>query len=93
MAQHGGKRTGAGRKPGKVSRAKRQLSAMAKDHAEAALETLVSIARDGGAPAAARVSASTAILDRAYGKPVQALNLGGEVKVKTLADFYGQSGE
>ncbi|WP_152485850.1 hypothetical protein [Euryhalocaulis caribicus] len=76
-----------------MSRAKRQLSAMAKDHAEAALETLVSIARDGGAPAAARVSASTAILDRAYGKPVQALNLGGEVKVKTLADFYGQSGE
>ena len=93
MADHGGKRPGAGRKPGKVSKAKRELASMAKEHAESALETLAKIHADMEAPAAARVSAATAILDRAYGKPVQALNLGGEVQVKTLADFYGQSGE
>lgn len=71
--KHGGARPGAGRKPGKVGAAKRALAEMAKDHAEAALETLASIHSDIEAPAAARVSAATAILDRAYGKPAQSL--------------------
>ena len=48
---------------------------MAKQHAEAALHTLVEIAT-GDAAASARVSAATAILDRAYGKPTQAVDLG-----------------
>lgn len=71
MAQHGGKRAGAGRKPGAVSKAKRQLADKAKEHAEAALQTLVDIAKDGESDAA-RVSAANSILDRAYGKPFQA---------------------
>jgi len=73
MAQRGGKRLGAGRKPGKVSAAKRELSEMAKEHAQGALETLVAVHQDKEAPHAARVSAANAILDRAYGKPPQAL--------------------
>lgn len=75
MAQHGGARQGAGRKKGKVGAAKRALAEMARDHAEAALRTLASIHADARAPAAARVSAATAILDRAYGKPPQSLDL------------------
>jgi hypothetical protein len=73
--KHGGARPGAGRKPGKVGAAKRALAEMAKDHAEAALQTLASIHADIEAPAAARVSAATAILDRAYGKPAQSVDL------------------
>jgi len=76
MAQRGGKRPGAGRKPGRVGKAKRDLAEMAKDHATAALATLASIHADGQAPAAARVSAAIAILDRAYGKPPQAMTVG-----------------
>jgi len=68
----GGTRPGAGRKKGGVSQAKRDLAEMAKDHAETAMLTLVEIAT-GDAAASARVSAATAILDRAYGKPRQAL--------------------
>jgi hypothetical protein len=68
----GGTRPGAGRKKGKVGEAKRELAEMAKEHAEAALLTLAEIATGDGAPSA-RVSAATAILDRAYGKPRQAL--------------------
>lgn len=68
----GGTRPGAGRKRGKVGKAKRELAEMAKEHAEAALLTLAEIATGDGA-ASARVSAATAILDRAYGKPPQAL--------------------
>jgi hypothetical protein len=55
---------------------------MAKEHAEAALRTLVEIAT-GDAAASARVSAANAILDRAYGKPPQALEhsaLGGSLE-------------
>lgn len=68
----GGARPGAGRKKGKVSKAKRELAEMAKEHAEAALLTLVDVA-SGDCAASARVSAAIAILDRAYGKPPQAL--------------------
>lgn len=71
MAQHGGKRAGAGRKKGAVSQAKRQLADMAKDHAEAALKTLVDIMQNGEQESA-RLSAANSILDRGYGKPFQA---------------------
>lgn len=70
---HGGKREGAGRKAGAVTQAKKDLAEMAKEHAEKALRVLVQIAQ-GGESEAARVSAANAILDRAYGKPPQALD-------------------
>ena len=68
----GGARPGAGRKKGKVGQAKREMAEMAKEHAEAALLTLVEVA-SGDCAASARVSAAVAILDRAYGRPPQAL--------------------
>lgn len=73
----GGARPGAGRKPGKVSKAKRELAELAKDHAEAALRTLVQVATEGESESA-RVSAANAILDRGYGRPFQAQNPAGE---------------
>lgn len=75
MAQHGGRRPGAGRKPSKVSAVKREISDMAKDHAEAALRTLAEVMESQDEPASARVSAANAILDRAYGKPSQSVAL------------------
>lgn len=74
MAQHGGKRPGAGRKPGHVSKAKLDIAERAKTHGDAALRTLASIMADADAPHSARVSAANAILDRGYGKPPQALD-------------------
>jgi hypothetical protein len=70
---HGGPRKGAGRKPGAVSKAKRELADMAKDHADSALNVLKSIMENDQEPASARVSAANAIIDRGYGKPPQAL--------------------
>ena len=86
----GGARPGSGRKLGKVSKAKRELAAMAKEHAEAALLTLVEIAAGDGATSA-RVSAATAILDRAYGKPPQALehSAQGEPLMELLEELSG----
>ncbi|MDO8800062.1 hypothetical protein [Phenylobacterium sp.] len=77
MAPRGGARPGAGRKPGAVSQAKREIAEMAKDHAETALQVLVTVANNTQAPSAARVSAATAILDRGYGKPRQSVELEG----------------
>lgn len=77
MTQHGGRRPGAGRKPGRVSAAKRDIAERAKTHGDAALNALVSIMGDDEAPHSARVSAANAILDRGYGKPRQAVEVSG----------------
>lgn len=73
----GGKREGAGRPKGSRSAATKDeianLSEMAKMHSPDALEALVKIAKDGESEAA-RVSAANSILDRAYGKPQQAVD-------------------
>jgi hypothetical protein len=87
MASRGGARPGAGRRKGKLSQAKRHLSEIAKDHAEAAMQVLFDIAT-GGESEAARVSAANAILDRGYGKPHQAVQMtgpeGGPLKVELI---------
>lgn len=74
----GGKRPGAGRPAGKPNRDTAQRRAALADlcagHVETALATLAEIAA-GGESEAARVSAAVAILDRAYGKPGQAVDL------------------
>jgi hypothetical protein len=68
----GGRREGAGRKPGSSNRAtkeqKRTLSAMARDHTEIALAALAEVAAFGSTDSA-RVAAAVAILDRGYGRP------------------------
>ena len=74
---HGGKRAGAGRKTGAVTKAKRDLADLAKDQAEAALQVLVDIALKGESEAA-RVSAANAILDRGYGKASQSIEHSGK---------------
>ena len=67
MNTHGGKRNGAGRPPGKVSEAKRQIAEMLEEHVPAAIETLADASRSGD------VMAARDILDRVYGKPRQAI--------------------
>ena len=47
---------------------------IARESTTLAIETLRTIAADTGAPHAARVSAATALLDRAWGKPAQQLS-------------------
>jgi hypothetical protein len=79
MAQVGGKRPGAGRKPGAVSKAKRELATMAQDHAEQALQVLAEIMAKGESDAA-RVSAANSILDRGYGRPFQSVKLSGDAE-------------
>lgn len=84
MAGHGGKRRGAGRKPGAITKAKLDLAAKAKTHADTALKALVEIAKRGESETA-RVSAANAILDRGYGKPTQSLQHSGAIGTYDLS--------
>lgn len=59
--------------PGGLPKGMAELKALARQHAPAAIDTLASIMRDSLTPPAARVSAATALLDRGFGKPVQAV--------------------
>lgn len=71
------RRRGAGRpfqpgqsgNPGGQPKGVAELRALARAHSPEAIGALVSIVRAVKAPAAARVAAAQAILDRGYGKP------------------------
>lgn len=71
-----GERRG-GRKKGTPNKATADVRAAAQAYSDDALKTLASIMRSTKQPAAARVSAATAILDRAHGKPTQAIVASG----------------
>lgn len=62
-----------GRKANTPNKVTQDLMGMAQVYTEEALLVLVEIAKDKEKPAAARVSAASAILDRAHGKPTQAI--------------------
>lgn len=68
-----------GRKPG----ARNKITADVKEAAQAftndAIETLASIMRETDQPAAARVAAANALLDRGHGKPKQTLDVEADV--------------
>ena len=67
----GGRREGAGRKPGSKSVATKEQKAtigeLARAHAPDALKALIEIAKQSQSDSA-RVAAANSILDRAYGK-------------------------
>lgn len=80
MAKHGGPRPGSGRPKGAVSKAKLDIATKAKEYAEQAIQTLADIMTDVEMTPASRVNAANAILDRGYGKPMQAVEVTGKDK-------------
>lgn len=74
----GGARPGAGRRPGSATKATADVIALAQQHGDKAIKALVEIATSDKQPAAARVSAANALLDRGFGKPSQAVELTGK---------------
>jgi len=94
MASHGGIREGSGRPVGAGNKAtselKCNLSELARQHTNDALDTLVDVMTSGKSDSA-RIAAATAILDRGYGRPtvVQVDNLiGHEITAfEVVADY------
>lgn len=81
----GGKRPGAGRPKGSVSKANAGLRNAARRYTKSALKTLSQI-MESGESEASRVAAATALLDRGHGKPAQALTGedGGAIKHEVI---------
>jgi len=77
-SKHGGARSGAGRPAGSKSRATKEarktFGELAKDLSVEALETAAGIMRDDSMSPSARMAAVNTILDRAFGKPQQAVD-------------------
>jgi hypothetical protein len=53
-----------------------EIRSLARSHSRTALNVLVGVMRSNEATPAARVAAANAILDRGWGKPMQALQSG-----------------
>ena len=64
--------------PGGRPREVGELRVLARQRTQEALDTLVAVMGDPKAPAAARVSAATAILDRGHGRPTQTTEFTGD---------------
>ena len=78
MASHGGMREGSGRPACAGNKAtselKLNLSELAREYTNDALDTLVDVMKSGQSESA-RIAAATAILDRGYGRPTKATSL------------------
>lgn len=73
----GGKRDGAGRPAGVPNKATAEVKAIAQQYTDEAITTLAEIMKGVEHPAAARVSAAQALLDRGHGKAKQAIEASG----------------
>lgn len=69
-----------GRPKGSLNKATADVKAAAREYSDKALLTLAEIMDGPEHPAAARVSAANSILDRAYGRPAQALEVDASLR-------------
>lgn len=70
-------RKGQSGNPGGIPKDLREVILLARSHTAVAIEALVRVASDAAAPSAAQVSAAEAILNRAWGKPKDTVELQG----------------
>jgi hypothetical protein len=82
-----GNPTGRPKRPATIEtrRIFRDVLTAARERTQDAIDTLASIMRDPKAPAAARVSAAQALLDRGYGKPAQAIEVSAQPDLTHLS--------
>lgn len=87
-----GRKTG-GRKPGTPNKATSDVKAIAGQYSAEAVNILIEIARTSESDPA-RVSAAKEILDRAHGKPAQAIVGDEDQPIKTIMEIVwgGSSG-
>jgi hypothetical protein len=71
----GGKREGAGRKPGVPNKVTRDIKELAQEYGERAIIRLAQIMETESFPPAAQVAAARELLNRGFGQPQQSTDL------------------
>jgi hypothetical protein len=82
-SRRGGTREGAGRPPGTPNKLSRPVKALAASYGPASIARLVQL-RDGAASEQVRFAAAKELLDRAYGRPRQEIDLTGDKSVTVI---------
>ena len=85
-SNRGGRRAGAGRKPGSVSVSKKQLFDKAVADAEHAFKSVVSLVDDMTVSADIRLRAAQTIMDRVWGKATERREDLSDVVVRVIYD-------
>lgn len=67
-----------------MAKAPIEIRSLARSHTASALRTLTSIMEDVSMPPAARANAAQYLLDRGWGKAVQAIEVSGELTSKVI---------
>ncbi len=70
--------------PGGRPKALAEVQDAARQHTAAAMATLARVCSDETVPPAAQVAAATALLDRGWGKPTQAVEHSGSIGLAEL---------
>lgn len=81
-----------------MAKAPAEIKSLARAHTETAIRTLVSIMNQEKSPAAARVAAAQALIDRGWGKATQFVEttirrVANQMSDDELADIAAGSGE
>ena len=82
----GGKREGSGRKKGVPNKATAEIKALAQQHGADAIKRLAYLMTKAESEQA-QVAACRELLDRAYGKPAQAIIGDDEAPIKTVMEI------
>lgn len=77
---------GPGRPKGVPNKATQDIKAAAAVFGPGAIKALSDIATSAKFPAASRVAAAVALLDRGFGKPTQAVQMSGSLDMKSIPD-------
>ena len=70
-----------------MAKAPTEIRSLARSHTETALKVLAGIMQESESPAAARVSAASALLDRGWGKPSQPIAGDDEAPLKLIHEI------
>lgn len=95
-SKSGGRRPGAGRKPGVLNKATVSLKSMAGEYSKEAVQALVDVMRSPESSPAVKIQAADKLLDRGHGRPAitidpQEINLNVFPPKEVLDGIYAKA--
>jgi hypothetical protein len=89
VGTHGGRREGAGRPRGALNKLTRPIKELAADQGPASIDKLVYL-RDSAQSEQVQFAAAKELLDRAYGRTRQDIDVNGDKRVRVVIDTLSE---